>query len=113
MRARCLVLLACALGLLGVERPRGLGDVVDVRHWSYEDYTRVVVELDRSVGQPEVVRLSADRRADRPDRLYVDLDGIWVGRRYGDGIPVQDGLLARVQLLGPVDPEPARPGRTS
>ena len=84
--------------LLGVERPKGLGDVDDVRTWSYPDYTRVVVELDRSVGQPEVVRLSADRGADRPDRLYVDLDGIWVGRRYGDGIPVQDGLLRSLRL---------------
>jgi len=84
--------------LLGVERPKGLGDVDDVRTWSYPDYTRVVVELDRSVGQPEVARLSADPRAGRPDRLYVDLAGIWVGRRYQGGIPVEDGLLRSLRL---------------
>lgn len=84
--------------LLGVERPKGLGDVADVRTWSHPDYTRVVVELSRSVGHPEVVRLAADPSAHRPDRLYVDLDGIWVGRRYKDGIPVQDGLLRSLRL---------------
>ena len=84
--------------LLGVERPKGLGDVGDVRTWSHPDYTRVVVELSRSVGQPEVFQLAADPGADRPDRLYVDLDGIWVGRQYTHGIPVQDGLLRSLRL---------------
>jgi hypothetical protein len=35
--------------LLGVKRPPNLGDVAEVRHWSYDEYTRVVVELDRLV----------------------------------------------------------------
>ena len=47
LRVLCLLLLA--LPGLAVERPPGLGDVVDVRHWSYPDYTRVVVEIDRPV----------------------------------------------------------------
>ena len=84
--------------LLGVERPKDLGDVGDVRTWSHPDYTRVVVELSRGVGHPEVVRLAADPGADRPNRLYVDLDGIWVGRQYEHGIPVQDGLLRSLRL---------------
>jgi N-acetylmuramoyl-L-alanine amidase len=82
---------------MGVERPKGLGDVRDVRTWSHPDYTRVVVELTRAVG-PEVRRLPADAKALRPERLYVDLEGIWVGRRYVDGIPVADGLLRGVRL---------------
>ncbi len=41
--------LLMMLILLGVERPRGLGDVVEVRHWSYPDYTRIVVETTRPV----------------------------------------------------------------
>ena len=39
------VLLAMLPLLVGVERPRGLGDVKDVRTWSHEEFTRVVVEL--------------------------------------------------------------------
>lgn len=88
------------LGLLGVERPKGLGDVREVRTWSYPDYTRVVVELTRSVDLSEdaVVRLAANTRANRPERLYVDVPGIWVGRRYVDGVPVGDGLLDGVRI---------------
>ena len=83
--------------LVGVDRPKGLGDVADVRTWSHPDYTRVVVELSRDV-DAQVVRLPADPRSHRPDRLYVDLEGIWVGRQYADGIPVGDGLLRKVRL---------------
>jgi N-acetylmuramoyl-L-alanine amidase len=86
-----------ALCLLGVERPPGLGDVVEVRHWSYPNYTRVVVELDRSV-KTEVRRLAADPAAGRPERLYLDLAGVWVGRTYAKGISLEDGLLQGVRL---------------
>lgn len=85
--------------LLGVERPPGLGDVVAVRHWSYPDYTRVVIELDRPVEiKSEPKRLHADAAAERPERLYLDIDGIWVGRRFDEGIAVADGLLAGIRI---------------
>jgi len=88
-----------AILLLGVKRPNGLGDVVEVRHWSYPDYTRVVVETTKAVNvQTSVQHLAADRRAGRPERLYVDLGGLWVGRRYLDGIELGDGLLQGVRL---------------
>ena len=96
-RARLALLLALAAGLLGVNRPPGLGDVVAVRHWSYPEYTRVVIELDRPV-QTEVQRLAADPGADRPQRLYLDLEGVWVGRSHSEPIPVGDGLLRAVRL---------------
>lgn len=83
--------------LLGVTRPPGLGDVSDVRHWSYDEYTRVVVELDRLV-DTEVRRLPADGSSGRPERLYLDLPGVWVGRAYSDAIPVGDGLLRGIRL---------------
>jgi N-acetylmuramoyl-L-alanine amidase len=86
--------------LLGVERPPGLGDVADVRTWSYPQYTRVVVELTDEVEIPDegLVRLAANRFARRPERLYLDIPGIWVGRRFTEGIPVADGLLEGVRL---------------
>jgi N-acetylmuramoyl-L-alanine amidase len=89
-----------SLALLGADRPPGLGDVRDVRTWSYPDYTRVVVELTRDIGleADPTIRLPANPGADRPERLYIDLPGIWVGRRYADGVPVGDGLLRGVRL---------------
>ncbi len=99
-RAGVALLLLLTPMLLGVTRPKGLGDVVEVRTWSYPDYTRVVLELNRAVRLPEsgMVRLAADRRARRPDRLYLDIPEIWVGLRYVDPIPVGDGLLKGVRL---------------
>ncbi len=98
MTRRGWFVLAGALALLlGAERPSGLGDVVEVRHWSYPDYTRVVVELTRPV-RTSVRELPADRGAGRPARLYLDLAGVWVGRRFADGLPVGDGLLQGVRV---------------
>lgn len=99
LRAAALGLLAalCGVGLLGATRPLGLGDVTDVRHWSYKGYTRVVVQLSRPSASA-VKRLPANAAAGRPERLFVDLPGIWVGRRYEKPIPVGDGLLRGVRL---------------
>ncbi|MBW2243553.1 MAG: N-acetylmuramoyl-L-alanine amidase [Deltaproteobacteria bacterium] len=87
-----------AIVLLGAERPPGLADVRDVRHWSYKNYTRVVVELSGPTGRSEVKRLAADRKAGRPERIYLDLPNVWVGTRYADPIRVGDGLLRGIRL---------------
>lgn len=96
-RAKLAVLALASLALLGAMRPPGLGNVTEVRHWSYADYTRVVIELDRSVST-EIKRLSANSRAGRPERLYLDLPEIWVGRSFGGGLPIGDGLLTGIRL---------------
>ncbi len=97
-RRAALALALLAAGLVGVQRPAGLDDVVEVRHWSYPDYTRVVVEL--SGGGVQIKRdatlLAAD--AERPERLFIDVEGVWVGTRFLEGLPVGDGLLQDVRI---------------
>jgi N-acetylmuramoyl-L-alanine amidase len=98
-RLATVALAALALLLAGVERPPGLSDVTDVRHWSYPDYTRVVIELDREVEiKSPPRRLHADVRAKRPERLYLDLQGVWVGRRFDEQLHVDDGLLDGIRI---------------
>ena len=92
-----LLVLGALPFLLGLDRPGGLGDVNDVRYWSHPDYTRVVVELTRPV-DVDIQRLPEDASQGRPDRLFLDLEGIWVGRKWLGGIEVGDGLLQRVRL---------------
>ena len=92
-----LALVGASALLLGVERPPGLGDVVEVRHWSYPDYTRVVVELTQPV-RTVLRELPADLGAGKPARLYLDLAGVWVGQRFEAGLPVGDGLLQGVRV---------------
>jgi len=97
-RRSLLVVLVLPL-LLGVDRPTGLGNVTEVRHWSYEGYTRVVIELDRPVViKTDVKRLPPNQSAERPERIYLDLAGIWVGHKYDAGIDVADGLLHAVRI---------------
>jgi N-acetylmuramoyl-L-alanine amidase len=72
--------------------PRGLAQVFDLRFWSGEASTRVVLDLERQV------TLQSDRVAE-PDRLWIDL----VGTRLHPNLrqrafPVGDGLLRQVRI---------------
>jgi len=96
-RVGFIALLALLPLLVGIDRPPGLADVTDVRHWSYDGYTRVVVETTSEV-HTRVQRLAEDPQANRPERLYLDLPGVWIGLRYSDPILVGDGLLRAVRL---------------
>ena len=88
------VLCACAVG---VQRGPGLGDVTDLRHWSYDDYTRVVIELSDAVRIKSAAKL-LPASGPLPERLFLDLEGIWVGRDYIEGVPIGDTLLRRVRV---------------
>ncbi|MBY0399345.1 N-acetylmuramoyl-L-alanine amidase [Myxococcota bacterium] len=101
VRCRLLVMIWLVLPcLIAAERPPGLGDVREVRTWSYPAFTRVVVELSHEARLPRegLVRLAANTPAGRPERLYLDVPGYWVGMRYDRGVPVGDGLLRGVRL---------------
>ena len=69
-----------------------LARVFDVRAWSGEDTTRIVVFLEKRVNYQE-------SRIDKPDRLFVDLLGTRLhpnleARKF----PVGDGLLQQVRV---------------
>jgi N-acetylmuramoyl-L-alanine amidase len=94
---RVLLVALCAGALLGVDRPDGLGDVVAVEHWSYPDFSRVVIQVSEPT-LPVVGEVPADPDADKPARLYFDVPGMWVGRRFTEPIRIGDGLLRQVRV---------------
>jgi N-acetylmuramoyl-L-alanine amidase len=96
-RAAVALLIALAGGLAGITRPPSLLDVKEVRHWSYPDYTRVVIELTGEVALRNTPQLLPAVQ-DRPQRLYLDIDGVWVGTNFSEGLPVGDGLLRGVRI---------------
>ncbi len=97
-RRRAIALLVALAGLLvGVERPPRLTDVTELRHWSYPDYTRVVIQLSGEVALKGTPRMLPPAGG-RPQRLYLDLADVWVGTRYEHGVPVGDGLLRGVRI---------------
>jgi N-acetylmuramoyl-L-alanine amidase len=90
---RLCLLTALAAASLGADRE---SDVRAIRHWSYPDFTRVAIELTRPT-QARIDRLGADHQSGRPERLYLDLSGLWVGHHLDQPIPVGDGLLRGIR----------------
>jgi N-acetylmuramoyl-L-alanine amidase len=72
--------------------PPGLAQVFNLRFWSGEASTRVVIDVERKVP------LKHDR-IEKPDRLWIDLDGTHLHPNLTDrAFPVGDGLLEQVRI---------------
>ena len=72
--------------------PPGLARVFDLRAWSGDSSTRVVIDVERKV------ELQSDRAAN-PDRLWVDLLGTRLHPNLARRVfPVGDGLLEQVRI---------------
>ncbi|MET0554768.1 MAG: N-acetylmuramoyl-L-alanine amidase [Vicinamibacteria bacterium] len=72
--------------------PPGLAQVFNLRFWSGEASTRVVIDVERKVP------LKHDR-IEKPDRLWIDLDGAHLHPNLTDrAFPVGDGLLEQVRI---------------
>jgi N-acetylmuramoyl-L-alanine amidase len=72
--------------------PRGLAQVFNLRFWSGESSTRVVLDVEKAV------HYKYDRIRD-PDRLWVDLEGTRLHPNLvGKIFPVGDGLLEKIRV---------------
>ncbi len=72
--------------------PPGLAQVFNLRFWSGESSTRVVIDVEKPVP------LKHDRIRN-PDRLWVDLEGTRLHPNLTDrALPVGDGLLEQVRI---------------
>lgn len=80
-----------AAALPAPPRP-GLAQVYNLRFWSGQNSTRVVLDVEREVP------IRHDRITD-PDRLWIDLDGARLHPNLADrSFPVGDGLLEKVRI---------------
>ena len=70
--------------------------VQDIRHWSTPTYTRVVIDLEKSV-KYETHLLKEDLSLKKPRRLYLDLKDAFVSSDIESSIPIRDGLLQRAR----------------
>ncbi len=74
----------------------GLARVTDIRHWSAQDYTRIVIDVN---GQVEYLShlLRRDPSLGKPPRLYIDLENSTLDSSFSGAIPIGDGLLRKVR----------------
>jgi N-acetylmuramoyl-L-alanine amidase len=75
-------------------------EVRNIRYWSSQGYTRVIVELSHPV---EFVK----KRLINPDRLYFDLRNTKIIKEVQNNLPVGDGILRSVRA-GQYDPDTVR-----
>ncbi len=76
--------------------PKGYAVVKKIRHWSTDDYTRVVIEADREIKYTSNM-LRPDPELKTPPRLYVDLEKTVIS----DSVsiePITKGLLEKISF---------------
>ncbi len=76
--------------------PTSLARVTDIRHWSAQDYTRVVIDVnDHVTFTSHLLRPDPDLK--KPRRLYIDLKSSALDPNFVGAIPIGDGLLRKVR----------------
>ena len=76
--------------------PKGYAVVKKIRHWSTENYTRVVIETDKEIKYSSRM-LRPDPELKTPPRLYVDLEKTV----FSDSVkiePITKGLLEKISF---------------
>lgn len=82
--------------------PKGYALIKKIRHWSTDDYTRVVIETDKNVKYSSNM-LRPDPELKTPPRLYVDLEETILDNSIKVE-PITKGLLEKISYA------PNRPG---
>jgi N-acetylmuramoyl-L-alanine amidase len=86
--------------LLSAVQASETATVKNIRYWSSQGYTRVVIDLSNHV---EFVK----NRLSNPDRLYFDLKNAKIAKEINTKVPVGDGILKTVRA-GQYDPDTVR-----
>ena len=76
--------------------PKGYAVIKKIRHWSTDDYTRVVIETDRDVKYSSRM-LRPDPELKTPPRLYVDLEKTVLDHSISVE-PITKGLLEKISF---------------
>lgn len=74
--------------------PKGYAIIKQIRHWSTEDYTRVVIETDKEIKYTSRM-LRADPELKTPPRLYVDIEKTILSNSVKVE-PITKGLLEKI-----------------
>jgi len=72
----------------------GMATLQPLKHWSNNDYTRIVIETSKEVAYTKSL---LPRNDDLPRRLYVDLDNCRLTPDLAPSMPIGDGLLKQVR----------------
>ncbi|HIQ37212.1 MAG TPA: N-acetylmuramoyl-L-alanine amidase [Desulfocapsa sulfexigens] len=71
-----------------------LTNVLPVKYWSSDNYTRVVIKASGPVRYRENL---LEKKGDKPRRLYLDFQESYIDPKYRSPIPIEDGLLKQIR----------------
>jgi len=80
--------------LVGNSQPSKLSNVLPVKYWSSNDYTRVVINASGPVAYKEKL---LEQSGDKPRRLFIDFFNSYIEPKYRAPVPIEDGLLKRIR----------------
>ncbi len=76
------------------KKTASLARMLDLRHWSTKNYTRVVIETSTPINYKGFL---LKENGTKPRRLYINLDNCQVSKKMQQTITIKDGLLQRVR----------------
>ena len=80
--------------MVGSSNLNELANILPLKYWSSEDYTRIVVKASGPVTYKEEL-LEPD--GNRPRRLYVDFYNSYIEPKLRSPVPIEDGLLKQIR----------------
>ena len=80
--------------MVGNSQLMKLTNVLPVKYWSSNDYTRVVINTSGPVTYREEL---LEEIGNRPRRLYIDFLESYIEPRFRSPVPIEDGLLKQVR----------------
>jgi len=90
--------------MVGNSQLMKLTNVLPVKYWSSNDYTRVVISASGPVTYHEEL---LEEIGQQPRRLYIDFQESYIEPRFRSPVPIEDGLLKRVRT-GQYSPDTVR-----
>lgn len=75
---------------------RSMKSLMDIRHWSSDKYTRVVLDLNDET-EYKYFHLNPNTHQDKSHRLVVDLYKTAISHQVQKKLKIQDGLLSRIR----------------
>jgi N-acetylmuramoyl-L-alanine amidase len=90
--------------MVGDPQLLNLANVLPVKYWSSDDYTRVVINTSGPVTYREEL---LERVGNQPRRLYIDFQDSYIEPRFRAPVPIEDGLLKRIRT-GQFSPDTVR-----
>lgn len=80
--------------MIGDSHHKKLTNVLPIKYWSSDDYSRVIIKASGAVTYSAQL---LEKNNDKPRRLYIDFQNSYIEPRYRTPVPISDGLLKQIR----------------